>query len=163
MNYQVMLWKQCMAFFFILKPSFFYAHAMPNISIQYEGQLRCKATHEPSQNTLLTDAPLDNHGKGETFSPTDLVATALGTCMGTIIGMVAERKDISIESLDIHVEKHMSSDLPRRITKLPVTIKIPLPEDSPHKDLMINAALTCPVHQSLRSDIEIPITWVWQD
>ena len=128
----------------------------------YLGELRVQATHLKSGETMMTDAPTDNNGKGETFSPTDLVATALGTCMGTIIGLVAERKKLCMDGLDIHVEKHMSADLPRRIMKLPVTIKIPLAEDSQYKDLMVNAALTCPVHQSLRADIEIPINWVWQ-
>jgi uncharacterized OsmC-like protein len=113
--------------------------------------------------TLETDAPIDNNGKGETFSPTDLVASALGSCMLTIIGMVAERREIPLEGLTLKVQKIMSDDLPRRILKLPVRIEVPLPADSPLKDLFINAALTCPVHQSLRGDIEIPIDWVWQN
>ena len=134
---------------------------MIEISIDYAGELRCTATHTPSGNTLDTDAPLDNNGRGETFSPTDLVATALGNCMATIIGLVSERKELCMKGLHLKVEKHMSEDMPRRIAKLPVRIEVPLAEDSKYKDLIINAALTCPVHQSLHSSIEIPITWVW--
>ena len=134
---------------------------MVKISIDYAGELRCNSTHEPSGQTLSTDAPVDNNGKGESFSPTDLVASALGSCMATIMGIVAQRKDIDLTGLQLSVEKHMSEDLPRRIAKLPMTIEMPLAEDSKYKDLMINAALTCPVHQSLHPTIEIPITWVW--
>ncbi|MFC4994083.1 OsmC family protein [Rubritalea tangerina] len=135
---------------------------MVEITTSYVGQLRCKSIHGPSGNVLETDAPVDNNGKGETFSPTDLVATALGSCMLTIMGIVADRRQISLEGLTLKVQKVMSEDAPRRIAKLPVRIEMPLPADSPLKDLFINAALTCPVHQSLHSSIEIPIDWVWQ-
>ena len=135
---------------------------MVKIDIDYAGELRCVSTHEPSGQTLSTDAPVDNNGKGETFSPTDLVATALGSCMATIMGIVAQRKDIKLDGLHLSVGKHMSEDLPRRISRLPVTIEVPLAEDSPYKELMINAALSCPVKQSLHEDIEIPITWIWK-
>jgi len=134
---------------------------MVTISIDYAGQLRCTATHTPSNTTLDTDAPVDNNGKGETFSPTDLVATALGNCMATIMGIVAERKNISLEGLTLSVDKYMSEDLPRRISKLPVTINMPMAADDKNKELMMNAALTCPVHQSLHESIEVPITWNW--
>jgi putative redox protein len=134
---------------------------MVTISINYAGELRCNATHDPSGSKLSTDAPVDNNGKGETFSPTDLVATALGNCMATIMGIVAERKGISLKGLNLKIEKHMSEDMPRRISRLPITIHMPMAEDDKYKDLMINAALTCPVHQSLHSSIEIPIQWVW--
>jgi putative redox protein len=135
---------------------------MVTISINYAGELRCNATHDPSGSMLSTDAPLDNNGKGETFSPTDLVATALGNCMATIMGIVAQRKSIPLEGLRIYVEKHMSEDMPRRISKLAVAIHMPMAENDKHKELMINAALSCPVHQSLHPNIEIPIQWVWQ-
>jgi len=81
--------------------------------------------------------------------------------MATIMGLVAARKGISLEGLTLSVNKHMSEDLPRRISKLPVTINMPLSDDDPNKELMINAALTCPVHQSLHESIEVPITWNW--
>ena len=117
--------------------------------------------HGPSGNDLGTDAPVDNNGRGETFSPTDLVATALGTCMATVIGIVAQRKELELEGMTVKVEKHMSTDMPRRIVKLPVEINMPLDAEHKHRNLIENAALTCPVHQSVHPDIEIPITWNW--
>lgn len=132
------------------------------IEIGYEGNLRCRAVHGPSGEKLATDAPVDNNGRGETFSPTDLMATALGSCMATIMGIVAERKGINLQGMTVRVEKQMSEDLPRRIARLPVEIRMPLAEDSGYKDLMVNSALTCPVHQSLRADIEVPIDWRWE-
>jgi len=134
---------------------------MVEITIDYEGQLHCKAVHGPSQNSLGTDAPVDNNGKGETFSPTDLVAAALGTCMATVIGIVTQRKEIDVTGMTVKVGKEMSSDMPRRISKLDVVINMPLAADHPHRQLIENAALTCPVHQSLHADMEIPITWKW--
>lgn len=135
---------------------------MVEITIDYTGELRCKSTHVPSGETLNTDAPVDNNGRGETFSPTDLVATALGSCMATIMGIVAERKDIDLKGMSITVGKHMSADQPRRISKLDVCIHVPLNAEHPDRKLLENAALTCPVHQSLHADIEVPIKWLWQ-
>ncbi len=127
---------------------------------RYEGGLRCSAVHEPSGAQVYTDAPLDNHGKGESFSPTDLVGAALAGCMATIIGIVAERKGIPVEGMTIEVGKHMNAD-PRRIGKLEVTITVPLPADHPDREMLENAAMTCPVKKSLHPDIDIPITWNW--
>ena len=135
---------------------------MVEITTVYEGELRCKSTHGPSGEILETDAPVDNNGKGETFSPTDLVATALANCMMTIMGIVAQRREIPLEGAKVTVQKVMSEDMPRRIAKLPVRIEMPLPQDSPLKDLFINAALTCPVHHSLHPDIKVSIDWAWQ-
>ena len=135
---------------------------MVEITANYEGQLRCRATHGPSKNELITDAPADNMGKGEAFSPTDLVATALATCILTTIGIVAQRKGIEIKSMRAHAEKHMSSDSPRRIVKIPVKIWISLPPDHPERKLLENAAFGCPVHQSVRADMEMPIEFVWE-
>ena len=135
---------------------------MVEITANYEGQLRCRATHGPSKNELITDAPADNMGKGEAFSPTDLVATALATCIITTIGIVAQRKGFEIKSMRARVEKHMSTDTPRRIVKLPCTIWISLPADHPERALIEKAAHGCPVHQSLREDMEMPIEFVWE-
>jgi len=132
------------------------------ITVDYEGQLRCRAVHGPSKNELLTDAPADNMGKGESFSPTDLVATALATCIVTTIGIVAARKGFEVTKMRAHVEKHMSTDAPRRIVKLPVKVWMGLPADHPQRDLIERTAHSCPVHQSLRSDIEIPIEFIWE-
>ena len=135
---------------------------MVEITTTYEGQLRCRATHGPSQNELITDAPADNMGKGEAFSPTDLVATALATCILTTIGIVAQRKGFEIKSMRARAEKHMSTDAPRRIVKIPVTIWISLPPDHPERPLIEKAAHGCPVHQSVRADMEMPIEFVWE-
>lgn len=135
---------------------------MVEITINYKGELRCQSQHGPSGQLLETDAPVDNNGKGETFSPTDLVASALGSCMATIMGIVAERREISLEGLSIKVGKVMADDMPRRIAALPVRIEMPMEESSPFKVLMVNAALTCPVHQSLHPDIKVPIEWCWR-
>lgn len=133
---------------------------MVKIDLKYTGGLGCELTHTPSQSTIVTDAPVDNGGKGSTFSPTDLVAGALGACMATIMGKVADRKNMALEGMTISINKEMSAS-PRRIAKLEVTINVPLPANHPDKDLLINAAMTCPVHGSLHPDIEVPITWNW--
>jgi uncharacterized OsmC-like protein len=135
--------------------------AAVSISVEYQGDLRSRAVHGPSQNTLLTDAPVDNHGKGESFSPTDLVATALATCMATVIGIKAQQKELDVTGMRIGVEKHMSTDSPRRIVRLPVTIEIPLAADHPQRPLLEATALSCPVHQSVHPDIDKPVTWHW--
>src|SRR5205814_4950365 len=109
---------------------------MVNISIKYTGDLHCDATHGPSQSKLSTDAPIDNKGKGEAFSPTDLVATALGTCMGTTMGIRAEQLGVDLRGMKISVQKEMSKDPPRRIAALPSQIHIPLPPGSPHREVL---------------------------
>ncbi|MGB0775087.1 MAG: OsmC family protein [Akkermansiaceae bacterium] len=136
---------------------------MVEISIDYEGQLHCSSTHNPSGSKLATDAPLDNEGKGETFSPTDLVGTALGSCMATIIGIVARRKELNVDGMKVKVGKHMSDTQPRRIAQLDVMIDVPLPGNHPDRKMLESAALSCPVHHSIHPDIKVPITWVWQD
>src|SRR4051794_24641773 len=98
---------------------------MVNINIQYEGDLHCLATHGPSQTRLATDAPKDNQGRGESFSPTDLVATALGACMMTIMGIVARRSEINLGGATVSVTKEMSTSAPRRIARLTVTFSLP--------------------------------------
>jgi len=134
---------------------------MVQIEIAYRGELRCEATHGPSRATLLTDAPLDNHGKGESFSPTDLVATALGACMLTIMGIVAQRHGIDLKGTRVTVEKHMVADPVRRIGRLPVRIEVPVAVTPEQKKLLETAALTCPVHKSLHPDIDKPVEFVF--
>lgn len=132
------------------------------IDVTYEGQLRTRAVHGPSQNSLVTDPPVDNHGKGESFSPTDLVATALGTCMATVMGIFAERHAIDLRGMQVVVKKEMTQSPVRRIGRLPTEIRVPLPADHPHRVALERAALTCPVHASLHPDVEKPVTFVWQ-
>jgi uncharacterized OsmC-like protein len=136
---------------------------MVEIEILYEGDLHCSAVHLPSGNTLVTDAPLDNNGRGEAFSPTDLMATALGSCMATVIGIVAKRKELAIEGMTVNVRKFMSDGQPRRIKRLELDLQIPLPASHVDRKLLESAARGCPVHQSIHPDIEVVMNWVWQE
>jgi len=134
---------------------------MVEITARYEGDLRCSAVHGPSKSTLLTDAPVDNHGRGEAFSPTDLVAAALPSCMMTIMGIYAGRHGVDLKGMTARTEKVMTSEGPRRIKSLRTTILVPLGADSAHRTALENAAHTCPVHKSLHPDIDAPIEFVW--
>jgi putative redox protein len=133
-----------------------------SVEIAYEGQLRCKAVHGPSQCHVVTDAPVDNHGKGANFSPTDLVATALGTCTLTLLGIVADRHGISLEGTTVKVEKHMVAEPVRRIGRLPVDIYMGQPIEDKYKDRLVKAAETCPVKQSVHPDIDLSINFHWK-
>ena len=135
---------------------------MVNISVEYTGDLHCDATHGPSQAKIVTDAPLDNKGKGEAFSPTDLVATALGTCMSTTMAMKAQELGLDLRGMTLSVQKEMSKDAPRRIVALPAEVHIPLPKNSPDREALEQAALNCPVHKSLPPEISRPTKFVWQ-
>lgn len=135
---------------------------MVKVSIRYDGELHCSATHGPSQATISTDAPADNQGKGELFSPTDLIATALGTCMATTMGIRAKEKGIDLQGMTVSVEKEMSAAAPRRIVGLPSEIHIPLPPDCSQRELLEQAALNCPVHKSLSSEINRPTKFFWE-
>src|SRR5437899_5837715 len=99
---------------------------MVKVNVSYTGDLRCDATHGPSQSKISTDAPTDNKGKGEAFSPTDLVATALATCMSTTMGIKAHELDVDPRGMTVSVHKEMSKDAPRRIVGLPSDIKFQL-------------------------------------
>ncbi len=107
---------------------------MVNIQIEYQGDLHCKATHGPSGVALSTDAPKDNQGRGESFSPTDLVATALGTCMLTTMGILARTLNIDIAGATSTVEKEMTATPPRRIERLAVRIHVPHSPSSADKE-----------------------------
>ena len=134
---------------------------MVKIEGRYLGQLRCEATHGPSGSKIVTDAPADNMGRGEMFSPTDLVATALGTCIVTILGIVAARRGIDIGDVRWSVEKHMATEGIRRIARLPVTIHLPAALDEETRAILEHAAYTCPVHKSLHPDVEAPLSFVY--
>ena len=122
----------------------------------YQGEKHCTAQHEPSKALLDTDAPKDNQGRGESFSPTDLVATALGTCILTTMAIVAERDGVDLKGSKMKVEKVMNAN-PRTIASLKTVIEMPasLPADYRHK--MELAANSCPVKKSLHPDVQIPI------
>lgn len=134
---------------------------MIQIDIEYRGGLRCSATHGPSQNQLLTDAPVDNHGRGESFSPTDLVATALGVCMATVMGIFAEKHALDLQGMKITVRKEMTQLPVRRIARLTVSLTVPLLATHPLRAALEGVALTCPVLESLHPDVEKPVTFVW--
>ena len=134
---------------------------MVDIAVRYLGDLRCEAQHGPSGVKIITDAPVDNHGKGESFSPTDLAATSLGACMMTIMGIAAQRKSIDLKGTEIRVKKIMAQDTPRRIARLEVDFAIPLQPDHPDRKLLENAALSCPVHHSLHPQIEQAVHFHW--
>ena len=134
---------------------------MVEIRVVYEGALRCRARHGPSGNELWTDAPVDNNGRGESFSPTDLVATALGTCMLTIMGIVAERHGWDLRGTTARVEKRMVSDPRRRIGELVAVVRGPSHLDQRARATLEAAALTCPVHASLGAEVQRPVTFEW--
>lgn len=134
---------------------------MVQINLEYQGELHCVATHTPSGSQLTTDAPKDNQGRGESFSPTDLVATALGSCMLTIMGIVAASHNIEIAGATATVEKEMSTAPPRRIARLAVKIHVPHPVSPENRVRLENGVRACPVHKSLHPEIEIPIEFAW--
>ena len=131
------------------------------VQAEYHGDLHCRAVHGPSRAELNTDAPTDNQGRGENFSPTDLVATALGTCMLTIMGILARTLEIDISGATATVEKEMSSTAPRRIHRLAVRIRIPHDLSPEDQQKFERAVHTCPVHKSLHPDIHMPIDFIW--
>jgi len=133
---------------------------MVKIAIEYTGGLHCTASHGPSGRQLETDAPVDNMGKGESFSPTDLVATALGTCMATTMGIYAQRHEIDLCGMKVEVTKEMTQTPPRRIARLATTIW--MPPALARSEVLERAALTCPVHQSLHPDVEKPVVFHWE-
>ncbi len=134
---------------------------MVTITMDYRGELRCGATHAPSKTALVTDAPVDNQGKGESFSPTDLVATALGTCMLTTMGIVAARHAWPMDGASATVVKEMVADPVRRIGRLRVTIRMSAGLEQKARDALVRAANTCPVHRSLAESVDIPVEFQW--
>ena len=138
---------------------------MVDIYVEYEGDLHCSAQHGPSGAVLATDAPVDNHGRGSSFSPTDLVATALGTCMSTVMGILARKREQTLTGLRVHVKKQMTPP-PRRIARLSVELTFP-PAVTASVGLEGRAALEhealhCPVRLSLLDAIEVPVSFDWQ-
>lgn len=135
---------------------------MVRIEATYDGSLRCTATHMPSGTKVITDAPVDNMGKGESFSPTDLVATALITCVMTTVAIVAERNGYEVGAMRAEVEKGMVADPKRRIGSLPVTLHMPASLSDEARRKLETAAKHCPVHESLGERLEAPITFVYE-
>ena len=134
---------------------------MVKITGEYQGDLHCQAVHGPSGSVLNTDAPKDNQGKGEAFSPTDLVATALATCAATTMAIVARRHGVDLKGLRYEIVKEMSADAPRRITRLRLDIWMPEAAKALPKGLMENTAHACPVHKSLDAGVDKVVEFHW--
>jgi len=129
------------------------------ITVRYEGALRTEATHTKSGKKVITDAPPDNNGKGDAFSPTDLVCAALSSCMMTIMGMLAEREEIDLKGLQSDVIKIMGSN-PRKIAEIQIAFNHPnLVATDVQKEKLKRAALTCPVALSLGESLKQTVTF----
>lgn len=134
---------------------------MVEISIKYLGDLRCEARHEASGTVITTDAPVDNEGRGESFSPTDLAATSLGACMLTIMGIAARKQGVDLSDTKVKVLKEMTPQPPRRIAKLTVVFTIPLPASHEKRAMLEAAAKSCPVHLSLHPEVVQDMRFDW--
>lgn len=134
---------------------------MVNLTIVYQGQLHCSLTHESSGTVIQTDAPKDNSGKGEAFSPTDLVAAALGSCMLTVMGIEAVKHAINLSGSRVKVSKEMTPAPLRRIARIAVVFQMAadIPQDK--RLLLETAAHACPVHRSLHPDLEVSLQFIW--
>ena len=133
------------------------------IKVVYTGDLKCLATHGPSGSTVQTEAPADNGGTGSLFSPTDMVGTALGTCVLTILGLMAQRHDLDLSDMSVSVTKEMVTSPIRRIGRLPVSVTMKssaVPDEL--RDRLEAAARKCPVHASLHPDIDAPIEFTYE-
>jgi len=131
---------------------------MVRIEASYDGNLRCTATHGPSGNQLITDAPVDNKGKGESFSPTDLLATSMLTCIMTIVAIRADSKGIDVSSMSGSVEKTMAAN-PRRVAKLEVVVSLPSDMTIEERSWLITEGCNCPVCVSVSETMEVDVTF----
>ena len=131
---------------------------MVKIDATYDGNLRCTATHGPSGKQLITDAPVDNMGKGESFSPTDLLATSMLTCIMTIVAIRADSKTIDVSGMTGSVEKTMASG-PRRVAKLEVVVNLPSGLNMEDRAWLITEGCNCPVCVSVSQSMEVDVTF----
>ena len=136
---------------------------MPTIQTIYLGDLRTEATHVRSGNKIITDAPVDNNGKGEFFSPTDMVAAALGSCMLTLMDLAARRIGVDIRNTKVDISKTMSSEPPRRIAQISLNFYLPADFPDKTKTILQQAALTCPVGKSLHPDLQQVVNFHYPD
>jgi uncharacterized OsmC-like protein len=135
---------------------------MVRITGEYQGELHCSAVHGPSGDSLATDAPRDNQGRGEAFSPTDLVATAFATCIATTMAIAARKHGVEIPGIRYEVTKEMAADAPRRISRLAAHFWLPASAKKVPAGVLERAANTCPVHQSLAPSVEKVIDFSWE-
>jgi putative redox protein len=136
---------------------------MVQVDVRYTGDLHCSATHGPSGAEITTDAPTDNHGRGEAFSPTDLVGTAMATCILTIMAIAARRDGIDLAGTTCRVTKEMSPQPPRRIAKITCEFNLPVKPTLEQRLKLENAARTCPVHRALHGNVEVPLVFHWAE
>ncbi|HJY21501.1 MAG TPA: OsmC family protein [Hanamia sp.] len=129
-------------------------------SIIYTGNLRCQAEHIQSKTQIETDAPTDNHGKGERFSPTDMLCVSLATCMLTTMGIKAADMKVDITNAKAKVTKHMASD-PRRVAKIEVEVSLPANGDEKERLILEKTGNNCPVAKSVHPDIELVLNYKW--
>jgi putative redox protein len=134
---------------------------MVTFTITYDGALRCNATHDPSQTKLMTDAPKDNHGRGEAFSPTDLAATSLATCMITTMAIQTRNDGLVLDGIRAEVEKHMTTTPPRRLARIVVRLHLPSGIPVSSRERLRQIAHACPVALSLHPDVvqEVSVTY----
>ena len=130
------------------------------ITGRYIGQKKVELAHEPSGSVMITEAPRDNGGEGKSFSPTDLVAAAFGSCVMTTIAIVAERGGLSVAGMRMRVEKIMNPD-PRQIAELPLVVHLPANLEIYDRQKLERAALSCPVHKSMSQEVRMPIQFVY--
>jgi uncharacterized OsmC-like protein len=134
---------------------------MVSMTIRYDGELRCSARHGPSGSEIETDAPVDNHGRAERFSPTDLMGVSLATCAATVLGILASRRGWDLRGMRIDVQKEMSATPPRCVVRLPVQITLPCTLPAEDRALLEETARGCPVARSIHPSIEAPMTFHW--
>jgi len=136
---------------------------MVEMEIDYEGDLHCRATHGPSKASIATDAPVDNQGRGAAFSPTDLLATSLGVCMMTVMGIQARKLGVRLEGTHLHVTKEMIADPKRRVGAIGVRFTMPSGIDATHRPSLEEAARTCPVALSLSPKVKTDVVFRYPD
>lgn len=134
---------------------------MVKIDLTYEGDLECVAVHCPSGSTLRTDAPVDNQGKGSTFSPTDLLATSVGACVATIIGITARSRGWNLDGMKMSLEKEMATQGPRRISRITVEVEMPILLTDRDREVIEKVPAACPVGKSLHPDVEVNFRFHW--
>jgi uncharacterized OsmC-like protein len=133
---------------------------MATIETTYLGELRTEPVHVQSGTHIITDAPVDNQGKGEAFSPTDLLAASLGSCMLTIMGITSRTHNIQIEGTKCSITKIMAAN-PRRVSEIVVDLKFPAAYTEKEQKILEHAALTCPVYLSLHPDLKKTVSFGW--
>jgi putative redox protein len=130
------------------------------ITVEYEGELRCKAVHESSGTVLITDAPKDHHGRGEGFSPSDPLSVSLGSCILSVMGITARQLNVDISGATVSVDKKMGN-APRAIVQIDANVEMPELFDSDIRLALEKAAHSCPVHEALHPDINSAIKISW--